>query len=460
MKSWIKLACIMFIVSFGIMNLQGQSVELKKKDKKAVIKTLSTMIVENYVSEEVGIKTKEHLYSLEKSGKFKNIKTNKEFAVALTTAVQEINQDKHMRIKERQQYEAPVMTPERLIEEKLHRNERVKSYNGGFHTVKVLEGNVGYLDLRGFAYFGMGKSFADAYMKLLANSDAIIIDLSKNGGGDPDMVRYLCSFFLENDVHINSLYFREGDRTIDFITGDVDGKKMVDIPLFVLTSKKTFSGAEEFSYNMQTQKRATLIGQTTGGGANPGGTVPINENLEVFIPRGKAINPITKTNWEGVGVVPEIETSSEETLDKAVELATQAAEKYRIKKHKEHTNYLMELNKTIALKDHSHDAVLSKLKTCINAQLLNEWEINDLAYMYLNDFKNQDAAMSLLKCNNELYPDYINGYDSYAEVLMLNGELEKAKTYYMKAVELAEKHGDPQIDLYKENLEKLEKKMK
>ena len=113
------------------------------------------------------------------------------------------------------------------------------------------------------------------------------------------------SYFFDQKLLLNSLYWREGDRTQEFWTlADVGGMKMPDVPLFVMTSNRTFSGAEEFSYNMQTQKRATLVGQTTGGGANPGGTMRINDNLSVFIPTGKAINPITKTNWEGVGVVP------------------------------------------------------------------------------------------------------------------------------------------------------------
>ena len=104
---------------------------------------------------------------------------------------------------------------------------------------------------------------------------------------------------------------------------------MHDIPLFIITSERTFSAAEEFSYNMQTQNRATLVGQTTGGGANPGGSRRINDNLSVFIPTGKAINPITKTNWEGVGVIPEEETSVEDAYDKALDLAQEAAEAYR-----------------------------------------------------------------------------------------------------------------------------------
>src|ERR1044072_8406622 len=104
---------------------------------------------------------------------------------------------------------------------------------------------------------------------------------------------------------------------------------MADVPLYVLTSDYTFSGAEEFTYNMQSRKRATIIGETTGGGANPGGMFPINDRFGIFIPTGRAINPVTKTNWEGVGVKPEIAVEASHALDTAVALARQAAESHR-----------------------------------------------------------------------------------------------------------------------------------
>src|SRR5262249_31347733 len=91
--------------------------------------------------------------------------------------------------------------------------------------------------------------------------------------------------------------------------------------VYVLTSARTFSAAEEFTYNLQAQKRATVVGETTGGGAHPGGTRPINEHFAMFVPTGRAINPITKTNWEGTGVKPDVAADADEALAKAHELA-------------------------------------------------------------------------------------------------------------------------------------------
>ncbi|MCB0486233.1 MAG: hypothetical protein KDC47_08560, partial [Flavobacteriaceae bacterium] len=153
---------------------------------------------------------------------------------------------------------------------------------------------------------------------------------------------------------------------------------MPDVPLFVITSNYTFSGAEEFSYNMQTQKRATLVGQTTGGGANPGGGRPINANLTVFIPTGRAINPITKTNWEGVGVIPEVKASEEEAYEKAYQMAKSAAETFRAKRNAKLGNLMTSLNKDLETydADKSESVIQEDLQKCVEANILEEWNIN------------------------------------------------------------------------------------
>ncbi len=101
----------------------------------------------------------------------------------------------------------------------------------------------------------------------------------------------------------------------------VPGKKYLNKPIYILTSSSTFSGAEEIAYDLQVLKRATIIGQVTGGGANPGGVMRINDHFSAFIPFGRAVNPVTKTNWEGIGVKPDTLISSKLALGKAQELA-------------------------------------------------------------------------------------------------------------------------------------------
>ena len=449
-------------LAFNPMVSLAQEEPISKAYKEAAIERLSQLMNDFYVFPEVAEKTAKHLNAQWEEGHFDSFKDDKSFADALTTSVQSINKDKHMRIRVNPPYEAPDNSPERIIEERLHQINRSRTANAGFSKVKLLDGNVGYLDLRGFAGLERGKDLADASMQLLSSADAIIIDLTKNGGGSPRMVQYLCSYFFDGKVHLNSLYWREGDRTEEFWTLDeVGGERMPDVPLFVMTSSYTFSGAEEFSYNMQTQKRATLVGQTTGGGANPGGMRPINENLSVFIPGGRAINPITKTNWEGVGVVPEVKVSGEETMDKTHELAKKAAEEYRAKRKELYTqtfnNLLPHLDKYTA--GQSEENILHALRKCEEAGLFEEWNINALGYDYLLQHKKPNIAASVFKANIMLHPNSSNVYDSYAECLMMNGDLKGAVKHYQKAVEVARKNEDRDLPFYQRNLENAKKKL-
>src|SRR6185437_14342657 len=124
----------------------------------------------------------------------------------------------------------------------------------------------------------------------------------------------LSYFFAENDGrHLNDIYWHKDGTTDQFWTVPVAGSRFLG-PVYVLTSARTFSGGEECAYDFQTQKRATLVGETTGGGANPGGMVPLGGGLAAFVPTGKAINPVTKTNWEHVGVKPDIAVPAADAL--------------------------------------------------------------------------------------------------------------------------------------------------
>jgi C-terminal processing protease CtpA/Prc len=161
-------------------------------------------------------------------------------------------------------------------------------------------------------------------MSEVAGAAALIVDVRRNGGGDPGTVALATSYlFGDEPVHLNSLYWRAADRTDDFFTDPrVEGAKFgPSKPLWVLTSARTFSGAEEFAYNLQARKRATIVGETTGGGAHPGGIADLAQGFSAFVPRGRAINPITKTNWEGTGVKPDVAVAADHALETALAAA-------------------------------------------------------------------------------------------------------------------------------------------
>jgi len=159
-------------------------------------------------------------------------------------------------------------------------------------------------------------------MNFLAHVDAIIFDLRHNGGGDPKMVAMISSYLFDKSTHLNDLYNRKEDFTEQYWTLPyVPGTTLANRPAFVLTSKNTFSGAEEFTYNLKNLKRATIVGETTGGGAHPVSGHRIDDHFMIGVPFARAVNPVYKTNWEGTGVEPDVSVKAADALEKAQELA-------------------------------------------------------------------------------------------------------------------------------------------
>ncbi len=159
-------------------------------------------------------------------------------------------------------------------------------------------------------------------MALLAHTRALIIDLRENGGGDPAMVQFIVSYLFDTHQHINDLYYRSKDDTTQYWTLPwVPGERLATQPVYVLTSHRTFSGAEEFTYDLKNLKRATIVGETTGGGAHPVSGTQIDGHFDIAVPVARPINPVTKTDWEGTGVTPDYKTSRDEALTTAIKLA-------------------------------------------------------------------------------------------------------------------------------------------
>jgi retinol-binding protein 3 len=282
---------------------RAQGTKLGSQAQSEVVNKIAQLLRENYVFPDIAEKAGKFVQSEQDKGAYANAAGPQDFSERLTRDLQSVSHDKHMRV-----FLAPPPAKEKEdeAERELRFLRQDARNNYGFVKVERLAGNVGYLDLRGFSPAQYGGGTAIAAMNFLANTDAVIIDLRKNGGGDPSMIQLISSYFFKEPTHLNNLYWRKDDRTDQFWTLPyVSGKSMADTPLYVLTSARTFSGAEEFSNNMKVLKRAKLIGETTGGGANPGGFFPLSSGLGMFIPTGRAVNPLTGTNWEGKGVEPD-----------------------------------------------------------------------------------------------------------------------------------------------------------
>ena len=191
--------------------------------------------------------------------------------------------------------------------------------NFGIRRVERLDGNVGYLDLRRVAMAANAGPAVAAAMELVAGTYALIFDLRHNGGGAPDGVALWCSYLLtEEPTHLNDIFHADTGETRQFWSLPyVPGTRYVDRPVYVLTSSHTFSGGEELCYNLQALGRAELIGETTGGGAHPTRGFPISRAVRIGIPFARSINPVTGTNWQGTGVIPDVAVPEAEAYDVA-----------------------------------------------------------------------------------------------------------------------------------------------
>jgi hypothetical protein len=255
--------------------------------RKAVIAELSTTLKANYVFPDVAAQVASALAAKDASGGYAQAADSEAFADALSTDLRTLGRDGHFRVGYDPEFRPspPNAVPDAEMLERM-REETLS---------------------RGFGPTAMVAPAISAAMTVLSGTDALILDLRRNGGGEPETVAWLLSHFFAqgDDRHLNDLYFRTGDTTRQYWTTSAAGPRYTR-PVYVLTSARTFSGGEECAYDFQTQKRAKIVGEKTGGGANPGDGYAIGGGYAAFIPNGRAINPITKTNWEHVGVTPDI----------------------------------------------------------------------------------------------------------------------------------------------------------
>ncbi len=431
------------LLALVALGLPSAPSDIDREGQGKVIEGIAERLTASYVFPDVAELCNEHLRAEFAAGVFADLTRQEAFAQALTTALQSISHDKHMRVN--YQPERARVAEEDPFEAQQQQFREMRERNFGFERVEILDGNVGYVDMRAFAPIEYGRDTAAAAMAFLANTDAIIFDMRRNGGGSPEMVQFICSYFFHERTHLNSLYYREPDTTTEYWTlKDVPGRVLADIPLYVLTSEYTFSAAEEFTYNLSTRGRATLVGETTGGGANPGEQVSVGEGFRMFLPTGRAINPITGTNWEGVGVPPDIESKAMQALELAHSDARKAGREYREFQDSEEAYLWDEYRSSLEaakgkFKDGQSEAavktIASALRTGREGGIFDEAIINVLGLSQLQEGQH-DIAIAILNFNATSFPSSSNAWDSLGQAHMEMGQNDSAIEFYAKALKL------------------------
>ncbi|MEZ4452185.1 MAG: S41 family peptidase [Nannocystaceae bacterium] len=317
------------IASFGIMPATPEDLHapIEALDAEGVARVVDGVAegLSGYVFADKAAAMATRIRAARAAGEYAGITNGHALAQRLSGDLFAVTQDKHLDVL----YQAaPAPRREPTPEELERHREQAKRDNYGMPIAEVRAGNVGYLKVLGFHPAEEAADAISATMSRLADADVLVIDLRDNGGGSPSGVAFMSSYlFGEAPVHLNDLYNRRADHTESFYTTpDAPGRRYgPQKPVYVLTSARTFSAAEEFAYNLQARRRATIIGEVTGGGAHPIEPVRILDRWTVLLPTARAINPVTGTNWEGTGVQPDVVVPADEGLDRALELAAATA---------------------------------------------------------------------------------------------------------------------------------------
>lgn len=294
--------------------------KLTDKQKTEIIDDVCQLLTDHYVFPDTAAKYVSCLKKKLKSGVYKNISDPTIFSDLINKDLNSVHKDGHLQTQYNPAFAARLRTPQQdNLSSEGEPLKKLKAENFGLTKVEILKGNIGYLNISKFrANDVYGRETVNAALKFLSNTNAIIIDLRYCGGGSPKTVSLIIGYFLKERTHLADSYNRSANTTTEFwTTPDTALKMLFDIPLYVLTSEGTFSASEEFCYDLQNLKRAKIVGAKTAGGAHNTFEQPVMHGFVIYIPYGRMVNAVTKSNWEGIGIIPDIQVSS----DKALEIA-------------------------------------------------------------------------------------------------------------------------------------------
>ena len=294
--------------------------------RSALVNALSDSLVNGYIYEKTGRLMADSLRAQLRAGAFDAISDGDTLAQRLTQILRRLSDDRHLGVQFRGTSPGVQRPARRLV--RVPRPDSAALASGAFASpdhgiarAEVLAGNIGYLDLRGFSGDPAAMPAADSAMAVFANVKALIIDVGRNRGGGPEMIRYISAYLFDKPTHLVSSFARGMEAPTERWTAEhVSGKRRPDIPVYILTSGNTISAAESFTFGLQITNRATVVGERTAGGGHFGAFVPLTPGFTVFLPRGRTYDPRTNKGWEAEGLKPDVEVPYPQALQTAVKL--------------------------------------------------------------------------------------------------------------------------------------------
>lgn len=374
-KTLKRITFLLLLTVFSIVELSAQNkpAPLDKSEKKQVIESINKLLDEYYISPDIAKKLIKQLSKNLETGVYDAITDPLEFESKLDQDIRAVSKDYHFKVI----FDADWVTDNRKAVSPQEKREllnkefiEAKSNNFGFKDVRILEGKVGYLHFTSFENpEWTAETLANA-MNFLSNSDALIIDLRNNVGGYAELMQILCSyFFTANDAFVLPLVeinLRDKGKNIVIqqnVLTSVQGKKMLDADLYILTNYRTFSAAEWTSFVLQNRKRATIIGEKTIGGTHPADRKIVSDRFSINIPFGTMLDADTKTHFEGIGVKPDIEIPAKDALPTAQIVALERlAVKFPDKKanYEWHLQALRARRKPVSVSDETLKSYIGK----------------------------------------------------------------------------------------------------
>ena len=389
-------------------------------DCRDVSQIIAKQLEDNYVIQDTATKLSKLMRSKLFLSDCSRLESAEDIADFMTLELKKIANDKHLSVVYDPKWVNELKTYRSSAQTKAFSDSRAMetpSDNYGFKKVEMLDGNIGYLDIRVFSDSHLGGETLENAMKFLQHSDGIIIDLRNNFGGSPFMVTSLASYFFDLDTVLLSTFEQRANgvltQTQDWTSPYVPGPRFKDTPLYILTSSNSASAAESFSYVMKNLTRATIVGEVTAGAAHGRSAEIVNNDYILTLPSTRPVDPRTKDNWERKGVKPHIETSSDNALNVA---------------------YAEVLNTLINSKSsnlHLHEWVYPLVKAKSNQYQPNQSDINKIIGTY--------GERKIVLKNDKLYYQYLDepGYEI---------ELLDKETIIFKAFSEARLHA-----IYKDN---------
>ncbi|MFF4393090.1 MULTISPECIES: S41 family peptidase [unclassified Streptomyces] len=284
-----------------------------------VVEELAQLLAAHYVFPELGQELAGLVRDRLAAGAY-DVATPEELGRVVTADLQSRNGDRHLRLK----YHADRVPEEQGAAVLAEMRRDFEASLGGVTRLEMLDGGVAVLELTPNLFpLEWAAEPLGAALAVASRARALILDLRRNLGGSPDTVAFVCGHLLDERTLLNTMHWREGDRREQswspaYVPGPRFGGEK---PVYVLTSPRTFSAAEELAYDLQQLGRAVVVGETTGGGAHPREGWTLHPHLEASIPVGRSVNPVSGTNWEGTGVVPDLPCPTADALARAHERA-------------------------------------------------------------------------------------------------------------------------------------------